>query len=97
MRTAIVCLVLAACTPSPAPNPPAPLDASDASTSQCAAACAVMSSLHCSGLSSDCAVTMSRLEADRLIRAPNGQPVTCACVASAKTPADVTACGVGCL
>lgn len=95
-------LALPACPPSPGPvppspdadaiAPPAPIDASSA----CASACAKMASLHCSGLTDHCRDVMTRLKSDRLIRAPGGQPVSCACVAAANTAADVAACGIGC-
>ena len=102
MRALVLLLVLGACTPSPpSPSPPVMPDASDADTPvspSCAAACAVMSSpaIHCPGITSRCPRTMANLEHDRLLRTPDGGATSCACVAAAKTPADVTACGVGC-
>lgn len=101
--------VLTACPPNPpGPVPPSPdadgappvptvVDASPAPvTSGCEAACATMTALRCRGITPSCAKTMAQLEADRLMRAPNGQPVTCACVAKATSAAGVAACGIGC-
>lgn len=99
MRALVLLVALAACTPSPTPTPMPP-DASDAATpvsSDCASACVVMASLHCSGLNARCPQVMANLEADRELRTPDGGVTTCACVAAAKTAAGVTACGVGCL
>lgn len=106
MRWTLLCIVLAlaACTPSP--NSPASPDASDAApravptsaSAQCAAACAAMAAAGCQeGSDPACPLTMTKVESDRLIRTPSGQPVTCAGCAAAKTAADVGAsCGSSC-
>jgi len=91
----------------PAPPAPMPPDASDASppappaadaapSSPCTQACARMTTLGCTGITPTCPATMTKLEADRLIRAPSGQPVSCACIAAAANKAAVVGCGIGC-
>lgn len=100
-------LVLAACTPTtqPPPVPPPPPDASDAALAPppgidptCGIACATMASIGCSeGKSATCAISMTKVQTDRLIRLPTGAPMTCAGCAAAKTEADVVAqCASSC-
>ena len=110
MRFFALLLLAAACTPPVAPpNPP---DASDASppppdaavppgppaSAVCVQACAAIASAGCSeGRSATCAVSMTKIDADRLIRGGNGQSITCSACATAKTAADVAAvCGSSC-
>jgi hypothetical protein len=91
----------AGCTPSPvgpgaqdAGGPPAVvvLDGgqfvlTDAST-PCQAACARLQREGCPSLA-DCAVVYSDMERDRLVRMPNGQPLTCTAVVQAAKLSDV--------
>lgn len=94
-------VVLAICSlagcPTPQPVPPqpdadaapAPPVVSDAATA-CVAACNTMAALGCSeGRSVTCAISMQKVETDRLIRLPSGQPMTCAVCMLAKGAADV--------
>ena len=100
-------LVLGACTPTPpAPQPPPPPpDASDAATAipgpysvDCARACAQMAAVGCrEGRVATCPKAMTESDADRLIRLPSGQSMTCGGCAGARTPADVVAlCASSC-
>lgn len=92
-------LLLAACHPSvPGPpdardSSPAPAEASD----QCAAACANMAHWGCSeGADPACPLTLSKVEADKLMRSPAGQPITCACLAAAASILGIQNCGSSC-
>jgi hypothetical protein len=95
------CLV-AACPPAPKP-PPTP-DASDAATltdapaqTPCEAACSALTSLGCAqGSQPDCVTVFAHADGDRLMRTPNGTPLTCAAVAQVKSVAELAALGLPC-
>ena len=73
-----------ACVPSPSPAP-LPPDASDASTTPCAAACARLASLQCAvGLAPDCVTVLARIDGMRLVRSDAGVALTCAELATSQ-------------
>jgi hypothetical protein len=103
----LVAFVVSACPPAgpianptidasdaKAPPPPPPM-LSDATpvidTSPCAPACAAMAASGCKVLS-DCARVMCMLNSD-----PHFVHYDIGCLANAKTPTDVKACGAACL
>ena len=90
---ASVALAVQACPPSPSP-PDAAVDASF--VSDCAAACAVMSAVCQTQQPPTCTSTLSNAERDRLIRAPSGASLTCACIRAATTKPALAACGAAC-
>jgi hypothetical protein len=81
----------------PQTNPLTPVDASDAATTPCAAACAVLKALGCpEGAQTDCVPVLAHIDGARAIRTPSGEALTCAAIAAAPTVAAVEALGVGC-
>lgn len=87
-------------SPAPPPvadsAPPAVADAAPP-TSSCVAACNTMAALGCREGKGACAVSMQKIETDRLIRLPSGQTMTCSGCMLAKTAADVrNLCGSSC-
>ncbi len=81
-------VVLAGCTPSPVVPSPA---------GSCAQACAALLTAHCpEGAPADCATTLQHINDDGLSRTPSGDPLTCASVALAQTPAQAREAGVAC-
>jgi len=93
MRTALVAIFLmTGChvTPGPAPMPPDASDASADGPNPCAEACTRLAAAGCeAGTASDCAEVLQAVENTRLVRMPNGSPLTCA----ATTPASVQGLG----
>lgn len=90
-----------ACKP-PAPTPPFPPDATDAMppppppvAPECQTACAHLATI-CGAQPTECEVTLQKVNDDRTMRAPNGQPVSCACIAAASTKSAMVACGMSC-
>jgi hypothetical protein len=86
----------------PVPIPPAAIDAAplpvaDAAASLCAQACAALAAAGCSeGLPVDCPEVMSKLDSQRLMRAPDGSPITCSRISGVRTQADALSAGVSC-
>lgn len=86
---------------------PAP-DASDASsaadggvsgavTPDCRSACDRLFALGCpAGMSPNCGVALTEMDAYRMRERPDGFPMTCTSVASAKTSAEAIAAGIPC-
>jgi hypothetical protein len=66
------------------------------SSEDCASACATMVALSCDQMSSDCTMSLSKLERARSIEQSDGSKLQCSCVANAKTAAQIQACGVMC-
>ena len=110
LQITLLAFAIAACTPAVVPPSPDASDASspskDASplgdafpqpTAICDRACANLAALSCpAGSAPNCASTFAKVDQDRLLRAPNGKPVTCACLAAAGSAAAVVACGIPC-
>ena len=81
----------------PQTNPLTPVDASDAATTPCAAACAVLKALGCpEGAQTDCVQVLAHIDGARAILTPSGATLTCAAIASAQSVAAVESLGVGC-
>jgi hypothetical protein len=79
------------------PTPVTPVDASDAATTPCTAACANLQALGCpEGSQPDCVTMLAHIDGARAIRTPSGAPLTCAAIAVAQTASDVQALGIGC-
>jgi hypothetical protein len=78
-------------------QPLTPVDASDAASTPCAAACAVLKSLGCpEGAQTDCVQVLAHIDGARAIRTPSGEALTCAAIAAAQSVSAVEALGVGC-
>ena len=105
---AIALLAGPACPPPPVPPPQPPSDAGapDASldaarpdagpSTTCRVACAAIAAICSQPQPSTCEVALERADAGRLIRRPDGQPMTCASIVGARTRAELAAAGAGC-
>jgi hypothetical protein len=93
--------LVAACQPPAPPLPPPGPDATDAAPSPlgapCEPACAALRAAGCvEGTRADCVKVLADIDRDRLVRTPSGQPLTCAALATVRTPADAKSQGVSC-
>lgn len=101
MRSAIAgawLALLGACVP-PGPVPPPGPDASDSGPpgASCVAACLALATVGCpEGAAPACASTLAKVEADRLIRDPVGNPVTCATLGHVTSQAEARSDGIAC-
>ena len=101
MKTFLPLVLLAALAACPSPNAPPTRDA-DATPpppsldggATAAAACANLAALGCQeGQTTKCEAVLGRVVAARLLVGPDGHPFDLTCPATARTKAEVRACG----
>ena len=99
----LAAISLAGCPP-PAPPAPVPPDATDASpapaplgdaSTPCQAACDALARI-CGPQPADCVTVYANIDGRRLVREPNGRPLTCTDVAAANDKPSVRGLGVSC-